>query len=524
MKRKGFTLIELLAVIVILAIIALIATPIVLDIIEDSKNSSIKRSAELYLDAVEQAIATSAMNDGLEDGTYIIDSKGNLKYKDKTIKVSIKNYNFESGTVIIEQGQIKDVKLSNNEKVTTGKELNKIDKWDGKTVKEVTEDSNGIYHITKASELAWVAQKVNSGETFEGKTISLDASLDLGGRYDKDGKKLGTEWIPIGTKKSDDEVFPFKGTFEGNNNVISGVYINKPQEDLAENQYLGLFGYSDAAIIKSLVMKDSYIKGYSNIGVACGRVVNGGNINNVVVENIYVNAIQASGIVVGATNTNVSLSNLYSYNNEIIGNGMHIGGIVGALQDGSLLNNAYSNAIIKNGSDNNCICTGGVVGFSTLNSTIDNVISEATIESYGSRIGGIVGHIQKVGTIKNSKSYSKITGGSILGGIVGSASGFKAGDTLENIESYSTIETTGEFVGGIVGSYNGGNNYFTNIYSKAKIKASNNVGGIIGGVGHLGIDDDTIINCSNVSSESTVNGVIDTNNLWGSIGSRTTIN
>ena len=57
MKEKGFTLIELLAVIVILAIIALIATPIILNIINDSKVESKKRSAENYLDAVELAVA-----------------------------------------------------------------------------------------------------------------------------------------------------------------------------------------------------------------------------------------------------------------------------------------------------------------------------------------------------------------------------------------------------------------------------------------------------------------------------------
>ena len=44
--KKGFTLIELLAVIVILAIIALIATPIVLDIITDSKAAAKERSIE----------------------------------------------------------------------------------------------------------------------------------------------------------------------------------------------------------------------------------------------------------------------------------------------------------------------------------------------------------------------------------------------------------------------------------------------------------------------------------------------
>ena len=62
MKNKGFTLIELLAVIVILAIIALIATPIILNIISDSKEESNKRSVELYGKAVEQAIAKSQLN------------------------------------------------------------------------------------------------------------------------------------------------------------------------------------------------------------------------------------------------------------------------------------------------------------------------------------------------------------------------------------------------------------------------------------------------------------------------------
>ena len=55
--KKGFTLIELLAVIVILAIIALIATPIILGIINDAKEQSNERSIELYIKGVELSIA-----------------------------------------------------------------------------------------------------------------------------------------------------------------------------------------------------------------------------------------------------------------------------------------------------------------------------------------------------------------------------------------------------------------------------------------------------------------------------------
>lgn len=65
MNNKGFTLIELLAVIVILAIIALIATPIVLGIINDSKESSNRVSASYIINAVEQSYGmVYALNGG----------------------------------------------------------------------------------------------------------------------------------------------------------------------------------------------------------------------------------------------------------------------------------------------------------------------------------------------------------------------------------------------------------------------------------------------------------------------------
>ena len=61
MKNKGFTLIELLAVIVILAIIALIATPVILGIIDDTRTQAKERSAELVISSVETAYATAFM-------------------------------------------------------------------------------------------------------------------------------------------------------------------------------------------------------------------------------------------------------------------------------------------------------------------------------------------------------------------------------------------------------------------------------------------------------------------------------
>ena len=76
--KKGFTLIELLAVIVILAIIALIATPIILNIIDSTKDKSEELSKELYLRAVDQAIATRNLKEEFNPTRCEVNDSGNL--------------------------------------------------------------------------------------------------------------------------------------------------------------------------------------------------------------------------------------------------------------------------------------------------------------------------------------------------------------------------------------------------------------------------------------------------------------
>lgn len=59
--KKGFTLIELLAVIIILAIVALIATPIILDVVEDARKSAAKSEASMILSGIQSYCATEEM-------------------------------------------------------------------------------------------------------------------------------------------------------------------------------------------------------------------------------------------------------------------------------------------------------------------------------------------------------------------------------------------------------------------------------------------------------------------------------
>ena len=63
-KEKGFTLIELIAVLVIMAIIALIVTPLVMNIIRKARIAADKRSVDAYGRSIELAIAGYLLDTG----------------------------------------------------------------------------------------------------------------------------------------------------------------------------------------------------------------------------------------------------------------------------------------------------------------------------------------------------------------------------------------------------------------------------------------------------------------------------
>ena len=147
---------------------------------------------------------------------------------------------------------------------------------------------------------------MNGGNNFSGKTITLDADIDLnpGASYDPttetwingDGQPVAEDslhkWTPIGNYSNN-----FTGTFDGGGNTVSGLYIN------SDDRYQGLFGYVSNV---GDIGEDGTVE---NLTVN-GSVSDGDSVGSVVGQNY--------GSVSGCSNTGSVSGNYY------------VGGVVGA--------------------------------------------------------------------------------------------------------------------------------------------------------------------------------------------------
>ena len=132
-KNKGFTLVELLAVIVILALIALIATPIILNVINDAKKQAAKDSAYGYMDAVEKYIVSSELEGkSIKDGTYSVEELNK--------KISVKGSTPDNGNIEIKNKEVKSYEIGIDGYVVSNGEVKKAS-----TTKEI-KNGTAVYY------------------------------------------------------------------------------------------------------------------------------------------------------------------------------------------------------------------------------------------------------------------------------------------------------------------------------------------------------------------------------------------
>ena len=180
--KKGFTLIELLAVIVILAVISLIATPMILEVIETSKESSAKVSAYGYIDAVETQVAINELDankTNIEDGVYEVEDlkntyglvvKGELPTSNSWVKIEkgqVVDYSLKIGEYVVNYSE-SGVTITKGGKITTKPDgLTKS----GATKVEASETDThrGIVYLDPTN-LSNVCNAENSISTTETKT------------------------------------------------------------------------------------------------------------------------------------------------------------------------------------------------------------------------------------------------------------------------------------------------------------------------------------------------------------------
>ncbi|MGI6497421.1 MAG: hemoblobin-interacting domain-containing protein [Oscillospiraceae bacterium] len=299
--------------------------------------------------------------------------------------------------------------------------------WDGVTVTEVTPDGD-VYTIHTAAELAWVAQQVNDGNDFGGKTVVLAQDIDLNNQV----------WTPIG-----DATHAFAGTFDGASKNITGLSITN-----TAGSYHALFGNSTGTL-KDFTVSGAVSGASDTAGVAA---VGSGTISGVT-SNVAVtyaaDSTQVGGILGDATG-NITIEGCKN-TGIITDNGAStlqsgkVAGIAGRINDG--ITASITNCENK-GDISGYQYVGGILGgsFGTVSISGCKNTGAITAISFGKvYLGGIVGKLQN-GTIDSCYNTGSIhvapyDDGHIraVGGIAGCEEGHAEGTAITRSYNKGTI-------------------------------------------------------------------------------------
>jgi hypothetical protein len=284
----------------------------------------------------------------------------------------------------------------------------------------------------------------------------------------------GTQFNIIGTSSSN----AFTGVFDGNGHSISNFTYIEPG-----GVNIGVFGVINGpnALIQNLALIDPTIDSNYPGGLSGGLV---GTLQDATVLNCSVEG----GIIIAGE--------------------VYTGGLAGSV-DGGLIENCYATIQVSGGlgpshasyascfvgglvgsgtnsTISNCYATGSVSGESGVggligegwNSTISNCYATGSVSGGFSEIGGLVGECMhgepESPMVSNCYATGDVDGGDQTGGLIGSCH-----SDVDVSFCYAIGDVNGDYrTGGFVGLSNNGS--ISNCYAKGNVKGISETGGFIG--------------------------------------------
>ncbi len=193
------------------------------------------------------------------------------------------------------------------------------------------------YLIYERDQLDLLAARVNSGNAYQGMYFKLCDDITYPHTSAWDAASIReNNYTPIGLIDGNGNARHFKGIFDGDTHMISGIRIFKGGVGDPDDK-MGMFGYVDGGTVKNIILADTRITGYNDVGGIVGHLIGGGKVQSChVLDDVLIRAEDASasshGGVVGASNFNSNCVIEYcSSSAKIAGPGRSdFGGIVGA--------------------------------------------------------------------------------------------------------------------------------------------------------------------------------------------------
>jgi hypothetical protein len=360
-----------------------------------------------------------------------------------------------------------------------------------------TGEPNDPYRIGRTADLLAMAADTNDYNKSFILTSNINLAPNLPGN-----KVFTTAVIAPDTDNANYGIFdgvPFTGVFNGKGRKIINLTIDA---NVAENDFLGLFGNIEHGEVNNIILENVSITG-GNYSIYIGGLVgsnSNGSISNCSSTSINIDGFGQIGGLVGSNGGAVSNC---SSTGVISGVAFNIGGLAGSNSGGNI-SYCITTVTVTGGDDSEDL--GGLVGYNS-SGDINNCHSTGTVIGGENTwiLGGLVGY-NRLGNISNCYSTCEVNGITEIGGLVGRNWG-----TITGCHSTGAIagRVTSDSIGGLVG-YN--ESIVSNCYSAGIITtgySSQRVGGL------MGKNDGDINECH---ASGAVTGGDDSSSIGGLVG------